>query len=183
MWRKDITMCDLFGNKKKLDACEADRARLKELLDQSIPKPAPVFRQHIKSAYWVRTQLSALREQGCQLDIEPLVDEEYRVLSEVDFKVAIKYIGLDQRKYESIWLDCDDFMMLAPALLYMNFNKLNSCGNILDLSSLHAYNIGVVLEGAGIYEPQNASFNRDVGGRNINLYGMRKTDPNGYIQL
>lgn len=198
MWRKDIIMCDLFGNKKKLDACtlslgilkleKADLIKQNDILKEQLaictPPPAPVLEQHIKSADWVWMQLMELKRQGCELDIEPLVDEKYRVLSEADFKIAIRFIGIHQWKYEPIWRDCDDYAEIAPALLYMEFDKLNSAGQCLDWHSRHAYNIAVVLEGPGIWEPQAATFTRDIAGRNQNLYGMKKSSPNnGYIQL
>ena len=159
------------------------RDRIAEL-EANVPKPpAPVFPLHVRSAAWVEGVLNIMvREAGCELDIEPLVDEEYKVMSEADFKVAIKYLGLHQLKYQDIYFDCDEFAEIAPALFGLEFGS-NSIAQVLDWSSGHAYNLGIVLGGAGIYEPQNASFNLDVAGRNKNTYGMMKTNPNGYVQL
>ena len=159
------------------------RDRITELEAAAPLPPKPVFPLHVRSAAWVEGVLNIMvREGGCELDIEPLVDEEYRVMSEADFKVAIKYLGLHLMKYQDIYFDCDEFAEIAPALFVLEFGA-NSMAQVIDYSSRHAYNLGIVLNGAGIYEPQNASFNLDVAGRNKNLYGMMKTKPNGYIQL
>ena len=177
-------MClSLFGYKKRWEACDRDRALLIEELIQCQSKaPKPLVHWEIRSSVWVRAVLEIMVREGCELEIMPLVDEQYRILSERDFKIAIMHIELHRRKYEAIWFDCDEFAEIAPALLTLEF-EINSCAQVLDLSSMHAYGVGVVLEGAGIYEPQRAWFSRDIAGRDKGMYGMERTSPNGYVQI
>ena len=197
-------MCDLFGRKLKKDLvycratlagardslveCKNDGVILKgkirslqiRLEDAGLTEP-PMLMYEVKPAIWMMAKLGellALPNVGSNLEVLPLVDEEYRILSETSFEAMANWIWTSDKEYVPVFYDCDDFYLHFIALASWYF-EINSIGAVVDYSSSHAYNLPILTSGAAIYEPQNRNLITNVVNRNKAHYGLDW----GYIQI
>ena len=145
------------------------------IADQQL-EPPPNIEFVIKDAEWVYIQL--INDVPDEMIILPLVDPEYKILDEENFRKMAEWIWTSEKEYIPTFYDCDDFYLHFIAIASRYF-EVNSIAQVVDYSSSHAYNMPILKKGAAIYEPQTRQLFTVIGNRNVTHYGLKE----GYIQI
>jgi len=108
------------------------------LVRWAIDKSARIISQREMRQAFRDSQLGALNMRT--------LDNTYRVASAESVKLFLEWSQVDRISYESEYFDCDDFAVSLRAEARRMF-KLNSVGEVADLSGGHAYTAIAVHDG------------------------------------